>query len=190
MLFGQLKGYHRRGWYPCDLRGSGSAKRFYFYNTGAYKKAFYRNKGSYYVELEYRIRTLEHSHVIAVYENGTYSERWGRYYSVEKMAVIQIEVIDNPPAESPFVKGLNTVIMPSSAFLNSKLNSIVQKVGDANETEWSEDVPSCLKSETGRTQFQGIDRKNADDVMSEWIEILISKEDCSYIVAEQILNLT
>ncbi|MHA1285542.1 MAG: hypothetical protein ACTSQP_23810, partial [Promethearchaeota archaeon] len=32
--------------------------------------------------------------------------------------------------------------------------------------------------------------KNADDVMSEWIEILISKEDCSYIVAEQILNLT
>ncbi|MGQ4876505.1 MAG: hypothetical protein ACP6IY_20770 [Promethearchaeia archaeon] len=26
--------------------------------------------------------------------------------------------------------------------------------------------------------------------MSEWIEILISKEDCSYIVAEQILNLT
>ena len=72
----------------------------------------------------------------------------------------------------------------------TELNSIVQVVGDASQEEFDSEVPNYLKSSTGKTKFQGIDREDMDKEMSEWIEILISKKDCSPYDAMKILNLT
>ncbi|MHA1292746.1 MAG: PKD domain-containing protein [Promethearchaeota archaeon] len=190
LLFGQLKGYHSRGWYPCDISGYRNAKRFDFSSTSSSETKRYGPSDKYFVRLEYNIKTLERTNIIAVYDNGTYSERWGRYYNIEKMAVIQIEVNEINTTNSPFIVGSNTIVIPSSVFLNSKLNSVVQIVGDCNETVFNEKVPDCLKSNTGETKFQGIDRDETQSEMSEWIDILITKKDCSSKNAEKILNLT
>ena len=189
MLFGQLQGYHSRGWYPVELDGSRAARTFRF-QTSEKEESKTFGSGSRYVELDYKVVTLERAHTIHVYENGTYSERYGRYYTPEKMAVLQLHITSENTAGSPFVTGLNTILTPSSAFLNSQLNSIVQTVGSANQTEYDEKVPDCLKSETGKTEFQGIDRSNPDEQMSDQIEVMLTKHDCSLYHAKQILNLT
>jgi len=105
------------------------------------------------------------------------------------------------PEESPFTNGANVILIPSSVFINSKLNAIIQQaVGPDGSVNWGA-VPDCLKNEeitlrfwfwtekVDTTEFIGLDRSDPDESVSDWIEMTIVKRYCSLEDAEAILAL-
>ncbi|MHA1372364.1 MAG: hypothetical protein ACTSRA_21905, partial [Promethearchaeota archaeon] len=71
-------------------------------------------------------------------------------------------------------------------FTNTKLNAAIQQaVDDQGNVNWSV-MPDCLKTDS---EITGLDRQNAADDTSEWLELMISKKKCSVDEANAILNL-
>jgi len=137
----------------------------------------------HWLKLKFHSRGIERVNTIAVYENGTYSEEYGRYYTKEKMVVVQLEV---KRSADIWEKGINIIVIPKSAFLNTELNSAIQKsVDDKGNVDWSI-MPVSLRN---NAEISGVDRANAGDETSEWIELVITKKKCSVSDANAILNL-
>ncbi|MHA1381788.1 MAG: hypothetical protein ACTSRG_25745, partial [Candidatus Helarchaeota archaeon] len=83
-------------------------------------------------------------------------------------------------------KGANVIVIPKSAFTNTKLNAAIQQaVDDQGNVNWSV-MPDCLKTDS---EITGLDRQNAADDTSEWLELMISKKKCSVDEANAILEL-
>ncbi len=115
-------------------------------------------------------------------EDSHFAEMWDNDVKLgEKKVVFQIEIDSPPDYDSPFTKGINSVVVPASVFYASRLSIIIQK-GEGYEYYESEDIPECLKNSTGTTYIEK--RSNPND----WIEILIVKKGCNPSTAEEILN--
>jgi len=94
--------------------------------------------------------------------------------------------LDLEAASGIWQKGSNIIVIPKSAFVNTELNAVIQQSVDAEGVvDWSK-MPSCLKS---NTKITGLERSNAEEETSEWLELLIIKDDCEVSDAEAILNL-
>jgi len=83
---------------------------------------------------------------------------------LEKEIVIQLFIIDNPSAESPFIKGLNTIVCPYKVFKDSKMNSLLE-------------------------MFQNVNSEYSNPKLKGWDKIILPKKKCSAKIAEDILNL-
>jgi len=136
-----------------------------------------------WLELSFYTEKIPRVNTIAVYANGTYSETYGRYYSTEKTVVVNLDL---DSASGIWKKGSNVIVIPKSAFVNTELNALIQQSVDAEgNVDWSK-MPNSLKDDT---KITGLDRSNAGDDTSEWLELLITKKDCSVSDANAILNL-
>jgi len=83
-------------------------------------------------------------------------------------------------------KYINLTEILKSAFTDSKLNAAFQKAVVADGTvNWSA-MPDVLMTDS---EITGLDRSNAEEDTSEWLELMISKKKCSVEEANAILNL-
>ncbi len=115
-------------------------------------------------------------------EDAHFSSMWGNDVNLgEKKVVFQIEIETPPDYKSPFVRGINTIVIPASTFYASKLGLIIRKE-EGYEYYESDEIPECLKNVTGSIYVEK--RGNPND----WIEVLIVKKGCDPLVAEEILN--
>ncbi|MHA1382046.1 MAG: hypothetical protein ACTSRG_27050, partial [Candidatus Helarchaeota archaeon] len=68
------------------------------------------------------------------------------------------------------------IVLPKSAFTNTKLNATIQQAVAADGTvNWTV-MPDCLKTDS---EITGLDRSNAEEDTSEWLELMINKKKCS-----------
>ncbi|MHA1343702.1 MAG: hypothetical protein ACTSQG_06930, partial [Promethearchaeota archaeon] len=81
------------------------------------------DKGGDWLKLSFYNKYIPRVNTIAVYENGTYSEEFGRYYAQEKMTVIQLDLQSSATSPVRWEKGANVIVIPKSAFTNTKLNA-------------------------------------------------------------------
>ncbi len=137
-----------------------------------------------WLKLTFETKTVSRSNTIAVYENGTYSPDYGRYYGQDKMVVVQLDI--NEESFGIWKKGANTIVIQKAAFASTKLNAAIQQAVDATGTVNWFSMPPCL---TTNAELSGLDRQNAASDASEWLELTIAKTECSIDDANAILSL-
>ncbi|MBN1215527.1 MAG: PKD domain-containing protein [Candidatus Lokiarchaeota archaeon] len=133
------------------------------------------NFGKLYVKVS--TIPLNRINTIAVFEeNSTFS---GHYESQEKMNVLILHVKDEPIGYgNPFVKGLNTVLIPTRIFEKTKLNAKFQK----------EELSTTPLAEC---EFSSIERDDSGEsnIACENIDFVVIQEDLTAAQALEILNL-
>jgi hypothetical protein len=133
----------------------------------------YGDGGGSWLRASVTTRRLNHTNTIAIFDNS--SQFNGHYNYYDRMNIIQINVNDLPDINSPFEQGLNYIILPNEIFINTELNYIIQ-----NDYE-----NSVLAS----GEYITADRDNPPESTSKHIDSIF-KIECSYLEAEEILNLT
>ncbi len=136
-----------------------------------------------WLKLSFHTEYVSRANTIAVYENGTYSSYYGRYFSQDKMVVVQLDI--NEESFGIWKKGANTIVIQKAAFASTKLNAAIQQAVDATGTVNWFSMPPCL---TTNAELSGLDRQNGKGA-SEWLELTIAKTECSIDDANAILNL-
>ncbi|MHA1437434.1 MAG: hypothetical protein ACTSPD_07625 [Promethearchaeota archaeon] len=100
------------------------------------------------------------------------------------MVVVQLDIDES--SSGIWSEGANVIVIPKSAFTSTKLNAAIQQAVAADGTvNWSI-MPVSLRN---NAEISGLDRANAGDETSEWIELVITKKKCSVSDANAILNL-
>ncbi|UCG54246.1 MAG: hypothetical protein JSV32_06550, partial [Dehalococcoidia bacterium] len=123
---------------------------------------------------------IEKSNVIAIYEkNGTTFN--GHYQTQEKMNIIQLYVNDTPAADSPFVKGPNSIVVPTSLFRETILNGYIQNER-LNETFFYSDNEEVF-------QLISVDREGNTEQANNQIDFIMIRFDISTEDAENLLDL-
>jgi hypothetical protein len=133
----------------------------------------YGTQGDNWLRATVTTRRLNHTNTIAIYDNS--SQFNGHYNQYNRMNILQIYVNDLPDISSPFENGINYILVPNELFINTELNYIIQ-----NDLE-----NSLLAS----GEFLSVDRDNVPESSSKHIDSIF-KIECSYLEAEEILNLT
>ena len=119
-------------------------------------------------------RGIQHSNTIALYHNETLFN--GHYNDRDRYHVIQVNVIDTPSPESHFIEGVNTIVIPNSAFMKSRLSSLIQN-------------NSALESSfLAYGHFITIDRSDLPAKASNKVETVFNV-DLTWLQAEDLLNL-
>ncbi|MFX1239424.1 MAG: hypothetical protein ACFE8P_17115, partial [Promethearchaeota archaeon] len=120
---------------------------------------------------------IDKCNTIAIYDaNSTFN---GRYQEQERMNVIQLYVTDSG---GPFKAGPNAIVIPTSLFTNTKLNSYIQKEQLAQTPLYSPDE---------NFQFISVDRDkgaNSDDSTSK-VDFVIIRKEISSSQAMEVLDL-
>ncbi|MBN1214778.1 MAG: PKD domain-containing protein [Candidatus Lokiarchaeota archaeon] len=119
---------------------------------------------------------LSRTNTIAVYDkNSSFN---GHYKNQEKMNVFHLHVDDDTiSSKSPFVNGINTVIIPTRIFSETKLNALIQ-----NEKLEGTPLEGC--------EFSSVERDDSGEskMASENIDFVIIQKNLSAEDAEMILN--
>lgn len=136
-----------------------------------YDKKIY--SGSNYISLDIVTKGVPRVNTIAVFEEDQFEN--GHYSSTERMNIVMLNVIsDTIPEGFPFKSGLNTILIPTSVFTNTKLHAIIETSVDENgqvsNSSWN-NVPSSIKG----AKISGIDRDNYKNTISPNVECVISK---------------
>ena len=149
--------------YYHDLRTSGVNTPIEVYGT----------QGGSWLRASVTTRRLNHTNTIAIYDNS--SQFNGHYNQYDRINIIQINVNDLPDINSPFEYGLNYILLPNKIFINTELNYIIQN-----------DLGNSLLASG---EYISVDRDNVPESSSKHIDSIF-KLKCSYLEAEEILNLT
>lgn len=155
---------------------------WYTFNLGAHNideattVEFVGSKYSSYDKIVANVKYtgIRRPNTIAIYDKFTTFN--GHYQEFQSMHVIQISVTDTPSSSSPFVQGLNTILIPHSVMINSKLNKIL-----LNET-------ASANSVLATARCVAFDRENLPVSSSKKLEALFAI-DCTSSEAEDILDL-
>ncbi|MBY9008169.1 MAG: PKD domain-containing protein [Candidatus Lokiarchaeota archaeon] len=133
-----------------------------------------RNGGK---RLDLKVSTiaLSRANTIAVYEID--SNFKNHYASQEKMNVFHLHVKDSG-YNTPFVKGINTIVIPTRLFTTTILNSLIQ-----DEKIDKTPLKGC--------EFSSVERDDSRDneISSENIDFIIMQKDLTSAEAMEILNL-
>lgn len=134
-------------------------------------------------ELKINVKTLsiEKANTIAVYNNDTLFH--GHYQTKERMNIIQLYVNDETPlSNTPFELGPNVIVIPTSLFSETLLNSIIQ----------NEKLEETVLYKEGFSEFISIDREGetseaCGDVDFVYVRFDISSEE-AMIVLDMLIN--
>ena len=144
------------------------------YNVGT-NQMYNLQSGSNKLNLKVSTKPLSRANTIAIYEiNSTFN---GHYESQEKMNVFHLHVKDDG-AGTPFVNGINTVVIPTSLFQETKLNALIQK----EKLDYTP-LKGC--------EFSSIERDelSENEISSENIDFIIIQTELTSSEALSILNL-
>ena len=144
------------------------------YEVGQSSTYNLRNGGNR-LNLQVSTIPLERANTIAVYKiNSTFNTH---YEIQERKNVFHLHVKDDGYG-TPFVKGINTVVIPTRLFTETMLNSLIQ-----NEQLDSTSLEGC--------EFSSVERDDSRDnkISSENIDFIVIQKDLSSNEALIILNL-
>ena len=127
----------------------------YDYTMGEKYTSGKKSSGSNWMKYEVTTLGLSRINTIAVYTNTSLFN--GHYNRYERMHVFQLTVT-GITLGTPFVNGLNVLLIPNSAFVKSVLNSIIQ-----NETALESSI-------LAKGEFMAMDREDLPESASANIE--------------------
>ncbi|MFX0009430.1 MAG: hypothetical protein ACFE9R_03875, partial [Candidatus Hermodarchaeota archaeon] len=134
----------------------------------------------YRARIKVEVIGVEKSNTIAIYEkNGTIFN--GHYQSIERMNVIQLYVNDTPSTSSPFVKGPNNIVIPTSLFTETVLNGYIQNER-LNETFFYSSDDDVFK-------FISVEREGNTEQTCAEIDFIMIRFDITSEDAEKLLDL-
>ncbi|MBY8985079.1 MAG: PKD domain-containing protein [Candidatus Lokiarchaeota archaeon] len=145
------------------------------YDSGKVYPTYSRYSSNDWLRFEISTFGISRSNAIAIFDNTTIFN--GHYNEDDSMHVFSLTVTDTPAPTSPFVEGLNTILIPNEFYVNTILNSIIQ-----NETKFD---TSILADGT----FIAQNRDEIPGTSSNMLNTLFLLE-CTAAEAEAFLNLT
>ncbi len=145
------------------------------YDSGKVHPVFTRYSSDDWLRFEVSTFGISRSNAIAIFDNTTVFN--GHYNEYDSMHVFSVTVTDTPDTSSPFVQGLNTILIPNEFYVDSLLNSIIQ-----NETKFNN---SILADGT----FIAQNRDDIPQTSSNQLNTLLMLE-CTWLEAEMLLNYT
>jgi PKD repeat protein len=145
------------------------------YNSGKKYSIYPLYSSNDWLSFEISTFGVSRSNAIAIFDNTTlFNGHYNEFYS---MHVFSLKITDIPDPTSPFVQGLNALLIPNDFYVNTLLNALIQ-----NETKFEE---SFLADGT----FLAQNRDNIPETSSNKLYTLFILE-CTSEEAEQLLNLT
>ena len=109
--------------------------------------------------------------------------------NLDQIAIIQLNITNNPKTEGIFVKGKNNMSIPENLFKKSQLYSILEMFNAKQYYIITSEGPCCLEIEQDRLEFQGIHGENIILQKSSKKRVLKIKKTCSSKLADEIFNL-
>lgn len=134
----------------------------------------------YQAKVKIKTIGIEKVNTIAVYEINDTSFT-GHYQEAERMNIIQLYINDTPPSSSPFVKGANCIVIPTSLYTETILNAYVQ-TERLNETNF-------YSSDEEKFKFISIERDGSAEQGCGEVDSVMIRFDISYQDAEDLLDL-
>ncbi|MFW9989350.1 MAG: hypothetical protein ACFFC3_11900, partial [Candidatus Odinarchaeota archaeon] len=122
---------------------------------------------------------IEKANTIAIHRiNETFN---GHYQDQQKMNIIQLHITDTPSSASPFVKGVNNIVVPTDLFTETVLNGYIQNER-LEETFFYSDDEDIFK-------FIAVDRESFSEQATEEIDFIMIRFDITAGDAEDLLDL-
>ncbi|MFX0029655.1 MAG: PKD domain-containing protein [Candidatus Hermodarchaeota archaeon] len=153
------------------------------YNVGLPGNTQLFNVGSgHRMAVQFKTIALNKTNTIAIYDEGTVFN--GHYQTKERFNIIQLYIKDGfwPLFWTPFVRGANTIVIPTSLFKDTLLNKYVQE-------ERIEETPLYHESNEDYYQFISIEREGTTEEACGDIDFIFVRFEVTAAEAVEILRL-
>ena len=169
-----------------------SGDEYYYIETPGHDDILTVEKLNGESEIKYQAKVkvktigIEKANTIAVYEINDTSFT-GHYQEAERMNIIQLYINDTPPSSSPFVKGPNCIVIPTSLFTETILNGYIQTERLDETALYSSEKFKFMDLE--KFKFISIERDGSAEQACGEVDFVMVRFDISYEDAEEIFDL-